>query len=176
MSSNSAVGHHPRDGAHARSPIIDPPNTMKKTTSAFLASLLVLAGAAYAAPMKGSINTGSPDDSSHGFETRAPWAKAWGARSGPSDKGLLEAAAHQKNHSDSSLPLNLKDAGVSNWHRVHHDAPGLAPDPAPAAGPVPVASISIPALPVPDGGSSIALLGLSAFGLLKARSVLRKSS
>ncbi len=146
-----------------------------KITSIALPSLLVVMGAAHAAPVKGAIKIAPPEeveDFAFGFETHAPWAKAWGARSRHSVPGPSKAADHRKNRPDVLLP-EISEWNPS-WQAFLGTPPEWANNPNTPPGLVRAAPASVTSQVVPDGGTTWALLGFSAFGLLTARGILRK--
>lgn len=176
-----------------------PMKTMKIT----LASFLIVASSASAAQINGSIKTGPLYDSTPDSHTPAdiatwqPRGNAWGLQLPDSPRGLLMAELQRNKHSGHSLPVNRpqwpafgqakhsssvetsaawskpKDVGISEVPLFRKNPPGAASDPALAA-PIAISSLVITPHPVPDGGSSMALLGLSALGLASTRRILKK--
>ncbi len=175
-----------------------------KTLHIALASLLIVASAAPAASLKGSIKTGPHEGLPVGFGNLEYVVNAnqkgseWGPRSPWADHDSRPTAGYQKkSHSGPSWRLNhprwrsmvtsqevssdvptefprLAKDKFPGGHGLHGVPPNLVEVPVTPVSLLQVTATSGPSQPVPDSGNSLVILGLSALGLGGVRRVLRK--
>lgn len=174
-----------------------------KTLDIALASLLMVASAASAAPLKGSMKIGRHEDFTVGFGFREQVvnlnqkAKGWGLKSPWFEDDSWPPGVHRKNHSGTSMHAShSRWLAIAATPDVSSDVPTVWPrltkqeqpgvhgfegnSPSPSKFPVAtvsllrVAAVSAPSQQVPDSGNSLVLLGLSALGFGGFRRLLRK--